>query len=153
VAGSSGGGRHNSSGSTGSEATHAGSSPASLHNYSPTHLSSTTASSSYLTHTMMTTGFGPPAGEYTPFGSFDPHMENPPNASVLDVQRLDSFVSNATGSGCSTASTGMTDVLVRTMYYIFSLSVCLFPSFCLSFCIFVVFLSLLSLFYKTLNIG
>ena len=111
--GSSAGGRHNSSGSTGSEATHAGSSPASLHNYSPTHLGTSASSTSYLAHTMMASGFGAAAGEYTPFGSFDPHMENPPNANALDIQRLDTFVSNA--SGCSTTSTGMTDVLVRAI--------------------------------------
>jgi hypothetical protein len=112
-AGSSGGGRHNSSGSTGSEATHAGSSPASLHNYSPTHLGSS-SSSSYLAHSMMTGGFGGGTSEYTPFGTFDPHMENPPNANALDIQRIDSFGTNATL--CSTASTGMSDVLVRNTF-------------------------------------
>jgi hypothetical protein len=109
-AGSSGGGRHNSSGSTGSEATHAGSSPASLHNYSPTHLGSTPSTTSYLAHSMMAGSFNNTPAEYAPFGSFDPHMENPPNANALDVQRMDAFGSNATG--CSAAPTGMTDVLV-----------------------------------------
>ena len=114
-AGSSGGGRHNSSGSTGSEATHAGSSPASIHNYSPTHLgASAPASSSYLAHSMMSSGFSGATTDYAPFGPFDPHMENPPNASVLDVQRLDNFVTNATG--CSSATTGMADVLVRELF-------------------------------------
>ena len=113
-ASSSGGGRHNSSGSTGSEATHAGSSPASLHNYSPTHLGSA-PSSSYLAHSMMTGGFASAGvGEYTPFGTFDPHMENPPNANALDVQRMDTFGTNA--SGCPTSSSGMADVLVSSQF-------------------------------------
>ena len=89
-ASSSVGGRHNSSGSTGSEATHAGSSPASLHAYSPTHLGST-SSTSYLTHSMMSSGFTSGPSEYSTFGTFDPHMENPPNANVMDVQRIDNF--------------------------------------------------------------
>lgn len=59
-----GAGRHNSSGSTGSEGTHTGGSPASLHNYSPTHhhalhssISTTpTSSSTYMPQSMMTPG-------------------------------------------------------------------------------------------------
>lgn len=66
AASSSGAGRHNSSGSTGSEGTHTGGSPASLHNYSPTHhhtplhssiasaVSTPTSSSTYMPQSMMT---------------------------------------------------------------------------------------------------
>ena len=97
--GSSAGVRHNSSGSTGSEGTHAGSSPASLHNYSPTHHHALQSSSStYMPQSMLpssgsaasrlySAALGPTASgpEFSSFTAFDPLMENPPNASVQDV--------------------------------------------------------------------
>jgi len=98
--GSSASVRHNSSGSTGSEGTHAGSSPASLHNYSPTHHHALQSSSStYMPQSMIPGGaagaasrlysaaLGPTTSgpEFSSFTAFDPLMENPPNASVQDV--------------------------------------------------------------------
>uniref|UniRef100_A0A0K2T9I6 Methyl CpG binding protein 2 (Rett syndrome) [Pelodiscus sinensis] n=1 Tax=Lepeophtheirus salmonis TaxID=72036 RepID=A0A0K2T9I6_LEPSM len=80
-------GRHNSSGSTGSEGTHEGSSPASLQNCSPTHPSG----GGHLYSNSSST-FGPLGSHLSASGnseynypSFDPLMENPPNASALDV--------------------------------------------------------------------
>ncbi|QQP41215.1 Methyl CpG binding protein 2 (Rett syndrome), partial [Caligus rogercresseyi] len=77
-------GRHNSSGSTGSEGTHEGSSPASLQNCSPTHHPPHGASSLYPSVSGPSFGSHLSGAEYS-YPSFDPLMENPPNASALDV--------------------------------------------------------------------
>jgi hypothetical protein len=113
--GSSGGGRHNSSASTCSEGTHSGSSPASLHTYSPT-LLGCTSSAPHLSHGMMPAGFGSAAADYAPFAAFDPRMENPPNANAADVQRMDAF-----GSRCSSTATGVTDIVVSFWRFYFTI--------------------------------
>lgn len=92
--GSTSGSRHNSSGSTGSDGTHPGSSPASISNYSPTHSSPYMPQSMALGATSLMSHHATAAsiagqastfGDYSSFTQFDPHMENPPNASALDV--------------------------------------------------------------------
>jgi hypothetical protein len=110
-----GGGRHNSAGSTGSEGTHAGSSPASIHNYSPTHHHALQSSTStYMPQSMMT---GTASGLYGPasvasssghmassdfsFVAFDPQMENPPNASVQDVPPTSGSASSTAAASAS----------------------------------------------------
>ena len=126
--------RHNSSGSTGSEGTHTGSSPASLHTYSPTHhhtlhsslsaaaaasaSAATSSASSYMPQSMMTassyvsanSGVAGVSGhtsgqnsDFPSFPTFDPLMENPPNASVTDVPSSSSSGAGAAGAGASSA--------------------------------------------------
>ena len=132
--------RHNSSGSTGSDGTQPGSSPASIANYSPTHVhaspylpQSSFMSMGHAHHavsaaaaaslvppppvppggsTMM--GAPPSFADYSTVGGgglgggggfapFDPHMENPPNASALDVPGSFSSVSTASSSSFATS--------------------------------------------------
>ena len=106
--GSGAAGRHNSSGSTGSEGTNqTGSSPASLHNYSPpSHYMAAAAaaaagtSSGMMVATNTSGNSGYAGGGGADFGSFgfsDPRMENPPNASALDVPHADFGVSSSSG--------------------------------------------------------
>ena len=108
-------GRHNSSGSTGSDGTHPGSSPSSISNYSPSAAVGTMGmiAAGYMppSHQMALTGgfsavtsvpgaaaaaastsaiqaasVASTAGcDYASFSQFDPHMEGPPNASALGM--------------------------------------------------------------------
>ena len=106
-------GRHNSAGSTGSDGTHPGSSPASISNYSPTHPSggyvpptNMAAVSSHCPTTAAvaaSAALGIPSGSYpseyvSSFSQFDPHMENPPNASALDIPNSEFANPNHLGS-------------------------------------------------------
>lgn len=118
-------GRHNSSGSTGSEGTHTGGSPASLHTYSPTHhhalhssavaaasssLGTTpTSSSTYMPQSMMTQSpmavvASVSSSDFSSFSTFDPLMENPPNASVQDVPTSSSHAAAAAAAAAAVSS-------------------------------------------------
>eukprot|EP00095_Tigriopus_kingsejongensis_P005761 snap_masked-scaffold51_size454968-processed-gene-1.4 protein:Tk05761 transcript:snap_masked-scaffold51_size454968-processed-gene-1.4-mRNA-1 annotation:"achain solution structure of the matrix attachment region-binding domain of chicken mecp2" len=83
--------RHNSSGSTGSNGTHPESCSPSSIPYSPTHSLNNymPPSMAFSTASTTTAGFMPSGAssfsEYNSFTHFDPHMDNPPNANVLDV--------------------------------------------------------------------
>ncbi len=142
--------RHNSSGSTGSDGTQPGSSPASIANYSPTHVhaspylpQSSFMSMGHAHHAVSAAAAAslvppppvPPGGsammgappsfaDYSTVGGgglgggggfapFDPHMENPPNASALDVPGSFSSVSTASSSSSSFA-TSQQDLLTSS---------------------------------------
>ena len=117
-------GRHNSSGSTGSDGTHPGSSPSSISNYSPSAAVGTMGmiAAGYMppSHQMALTGgfsavtsvpgaaaaaastsaiqaasVASTAGcDYASFSQFDPHMEGPPNASALGMDDSHTSISH-----------------------------------------------------------
>ena len=105
-------GRHHSSTSTGSEGTHPGSSPSSQNNYSPPtnnpFLAQNRTSNMQTTNNSMNSSSNsynpPPSSDFVglasgSFGGFDPRMENPPNASALDIPQNDFSSSNNTIQG------------------------------------------------------
>ena len=105
-------GRHHSSTSTGSEGTHPGSSPSSQNNYSPPtnnpFLAQNRSSNMQNTNNSMNSSSNsynpPPSSDFVglasgSFGGFDPRMENPPNASALDIPQNDFSSSNNTIQG------------------------------------------------------
>jgi hypothetical protein len=107
-------GRHHSSTSTGSEGTHPGSSPSSQNNYSPPtnhpFLPQNRPANIQNTSNSMNTGNSssynpPPSSDFVgiasgnTFGGFDPRMENPPNASALDIPQNDFSSSNNANQG------------------------------------------------------
>jgi hypothetical protein len=104
--GSSGSSRHNSSGSSGSDTTHT-SSPASLHNFSPPHLTSNAAP--YLAHSMIGSPFANTATEFAPFGSFSAHVESHANGSAMAAQQLGAFGANA--NGCPSGNDNMVSLI------------------------------------------
>ena len=105
-------GRHHSSTSTGSEGTHPGSSPSSQNNYSPPtnnpFLAQNRTSNMQTSNNSMNSSSNsynpPPSSDFVglasgSFGGFDPRMENPPNASALDIPQNDFSSSNNTIQG------------------------------------------------------
>ena len=106
-------GRHHSSTSTGSEGTHTGSSPSSQNNYSPPtnhpFLSQNRTSNIQSGSNSINAGNNssynpPPSADFVnvasgSFGGFDPRMDNPPNASALDIPQNDFSSSNNTIQG------------------------------------------------------
>ena len=117
-------GRHHSSTSTGSEGTHPGSSPSSQNNYSPPtnhpFLAQSRSSNIQNANNSMNAGSSssynpPPSSDFVglpsgSFGGFDPRMDNPPNASALDIPQNDFSSSNNTIQGNQQNSSSRADL-------------------------------------------